>query len=227
MPSLRGLRGPLWLLACVCVLPGVGATAFAAPRHSSPVDAEVERLEIAREHFQRGEELVAAGSLEAALVEYELAEVAHPSPSTTEAKQRVRALIEARHAPPAVGQLAPLAPAQGATRPLHRFVAPIVVAPIALGALVSGAVLLGVTQKDIDHLRATCSPACNPSDVSPLKSRQAAAAALLAVGGALVAADVVLWAVLARKYEAPRLLSFRPQLAVGPNGGSLTIAGRF
>ena len=76
------------LTASVCAAP-----ASAAPkreRADPAAEADVERLEIARDHFQRGEQLAREGKLEAALVEYELAEVAHPSASLTEAKQHLR-----------------------------------------------------------------------------------------------------------------------------------------
>ncbi len=112
-------------------------------------------------------------------------------------------------------------------RPLRRFIAPVVLAPIAVGTLVTGAVLLGVTHKDFDHLHGSCSPACAPSDVSPLRARETAGIALLATGGVLAAADVALWAVLARRQETSKLASLRPQLAVGPTGGALTLGGRF
>lgn len=202
----------------------------AAPRErNTAVESDVERLEIAREHFQRGEALFALGQLEAAFVEYELAEVAHPSASVTEAKQRVRTVLEARHAqsvtpPQASARVEVAAPR---ARPLRRFAAPIALAPIAVAALVAGGALLAVANNDYGHLQGSCSPACAPSDVSPLRTRQNAGIALLAVGGVVAAADVALWAVLARRHEAPRPYALLPTLAAGSHAGVAGLEGRF
>jgi hypothetical protein len=212
----------------VCLAGMVTSAAVASPtRREKTVNAtesEVERLEVAREHFQRGERLAAEGALEAAIVEYELAEVAHPSPMVTAAKERVRAAIEARHAaaPAALAS----APARAPTRnPLRRFIAPIVLAPIALGALVAGGALVGTVRSDVSHLRGTCAPACAPADVDPLRSREAAAYGLLATGAVLAAADAVLWGVLSMRGE--RTPPLRASAAFSRGSGGLALEGRF
>lgn len=209
------------LTASVCAAP-----ASAAPkreRADPAAEADVERLEIARDHFQRGEQLAREGKLEAALVEYELAEVAHPSASLTEAKQHLRDAIEARRAA-APRAAAPLAPAASSRRPLRRFIAPIVLAPLALGALVAGGALLGTVRADLDRLRDSCAPACPPAAVDPLRSREPAAYALLGIGGALLVGDVVAWAVLgARRERAIGTARF----TVAPGLGAIAARGRF
>jgi tetratricopeptide (TPR) repeat protein len=70
----------------------------AAPKRDMGGAADLERLEVARQHFQDGEALFAAGKLKEALVEYELSQVAHPSPTTELALGRVYERLERRDA---------------------------------------------------------------------------------------------------------------------------------
>jgi hypothetical protein len=209
--------------ALLVALLSCGDTVSAAPKSNAGVEAEVERLEMARDHFQKGEGLEKAGSLEAALLEYELAEVAHPSPVVAEAKKRVRATIEERRqaAQPAVDMSR--APRQPEELRLRRFIAPIVLAPLALGTLVAGAALTGVVASDYNHLKSSCSPTCNPRDVDALKPRESAGYALLGVGAALAVTDIVLWGVLARK----RSPSVRASVSLDAQGGSASVRGSF
>jgi len=219
------------MLAFALIL--TGATVQAAPkrdRAAPAAEADVERLEIAREHFQRGEMLEKDGALEAALVELELAELAHPSVSVSEAKRRVRAALDAKRGPPATAVIIarPPAPIVPTHRPLRRFIAPIVVAPLAIGALVVGGVLLATVRSDVSRLQSSCAPSCAPADVDRLRPRESAAIGLLAVGSVLVVADAVLWGLLARRSERPSpRASLRPSLSLGPEGGALVLSGAF
>jgi hypothetical protein len=210
-------------VAVLGLLAGAGHAAPKERRAPEPqVDTEVERLEVAREHFQKGEQLEQAGRLEGAFVEYELAEVAHPSPSLTEAKQRVRARLQARAAPPPSMVVA--APRRSGHPPLHRFAAPIVIAPLAIAALASGGALLGLVHSDVSRLETTCSPGCVPSVVDPLRERQTAGLALIGVGATLTVTDVILWGVLgARRDRAP----VDARLLLDGTGGQLVVGGRF
>jgi hypothetical protein len=219
-PVARLLVGGVALLG---VLAGAGHAAPKEKRVPEPhVDAEVERLEIAREHFQKGEQLEQDGRLEAAFVEYELAEIAHPSPSLTQAKQRVRARLQARAAP----QPTPIAvtPRREDARPLRRFAAPIVIAPLAIATLVSGGALLGLVRSDVSRLESSCSPSCAPSVVDPLRTREPAAFALLGVGAALAVTDVALWGVLGARHGQAAVDA---HLLLDGTGGRLVVGGRF
>lgn len=190
----------LALLLCTSLGHGLQA----APRREKPdakADAEAERLELAREHFQRGEQLAASGELHGALLEFELAELAHPSPSVTEAKRRTRERLDAAAPAP----VAPVVAEPPRTRtPLRRFIAPIVIAPIAFGTLIAGGALLGTVRHDVDQLRHDCAPSCVPTSTDALRVREPVAYALLGVGAGLVVADAVLWAVLATRKEHER-----------------------
>ena len=216
-------------LALVFALVVASTAVHAAPKRDRAAEADVERLEIAREHFQRGEMLEKEGALEAALIELEMAELAHPSVSVSEVKQRVRAALSARRPAPVTAVLvAPVAPLVATPRrPLRRFIAPIVIAPLALGALVVGGALLATVRSDVSRMKATCSPSCNPSDVDRLRPREGAAIGLLAAGGVLAVADAVLWGVLAGRKEQPARASLRPSLSLGPDGGAAVLSGAF
>ncbi|MEO6953364.1 MAG: hypothetical protein ABI321_16305 [Polyangia bacterium] len=209
----------LRIAALLLVLPLVASAAPRKDRVDPKVEQEGERLEIAREHFMRAEALADKERLEEALVEYELSEFAHPSPSVTEAKARVRARLDARPRAQVVTVLT-AQPVAIEDRPLHRFIAPIVLAPLAFGSLVAGAALLGTERRDLAHLRDTCAPACTSSDVRPLRLREPLSYALLGVGGGLAVVDVILWVVLSKKGSGDRT-----RAALEPSATSLR--GRF
>ena len=219
-------------LVVVALLVSVsGSVCIAAPRREKPeaksdakADAEAERLELAREHFLRGEQLSSAGELHGALLEFELAELAHPSPSVTEAKRRVRDRLDQVPAPVVT---VTTVTSRGRT-PLRRFIAPIVLAPIALGSLFAGAALLGTVRHDVDQLQQTCAPSCAPSSSDALRVREPLAYALIGVGGALVVIDAVLWGVLARRKERPSAsASLRPLLGATTDSALIGLRGRF
>ena len=203
--------------------------ASAAPRREkvdAKADAEAERLELAREHFLRGEQLASSGELHGALLELELAELAHPSASVTEAKRRVRARLDESPpvAPPTVLQPEP---AQQRA-PLRRFIAPLVIAPIAFGALIAGGAVLGTVRHDVSALQHDCSPSCSPSSTSALRVREPVAYALLGGGAALAVVDAVLWGVLAtRRHADARTASLAPFVGLAANAGSLGVKGIF
>lgn len=193
----------LRIAALLLVLPLVASAAPRKERVDPKVEQDGERLEIAREHFLRAEALAEKERYEEALIEYELSEFAHPSPSVTTAKAKVRARLDTRRQPQPLVVLTPR-PVPVEQRPLHRFIAPIVLAPIAFGSLVAGAALLGTERRDLAHLRSTCAPACASSDVQPLRLREPLSYALLGAGAGLAIVDVILWAALAKKAHGER-----------------------
>jgi hypothetical protein len=218
------VRFAAYLLLFAVALP----VAAAAPRREkatdAKADAEAERLELAREHFLRGEQLEASGELHGALLEFELAELAHPSASVTEAKRRVRDRLEpARPVPVAAS-----ASSSGTHPSLRHFIAPIVIAPLALGSLLAGGALLGTVRHDVDQLRHDCAPNCAPSSTDALRVREPVAYALLGIGAGLAAIDAVLWGVLAtrRDGERPTARIF-PSLGVSGTQGIAGLRGRF
>jgi hypothetical protein len=191
------------------------------PLFSSADTMDSERLELSREHFMRGETFERQGKLEQALVELELAEAAQPGPSVSAAIERVRARLGARHDPPMQAPVlvepqpvvvAVQAPPPPPHRSMARLIAPILLAPLAIGALAAGGALVGLEKSDFNHLHDTCAPGCNPSDVSPLKTRQTAGYALIGVGAGLAAIDVILWAVLTRPEHDTNRAAIEPSL---------------
>ncbi len=72
----------------------------------------------------------------------------------------------------------------------------------AVAVLVTGGALYGVARADYDSLRSSCAPGCAPSQWAGDPALEKAGLALLAVGGAALAADVVVWIVTERRREA-------------------------
>ncbi len=201
------------LRLAACMVFAAPLVANGAPRKEhvdQKVEQESERLELAREHFMRAEALAEKERYDEAIVEYELAEFAHPSPSVSAAKAKARASLDAQRPAPVVAFTAPRTASED--RPLRRFAAPIVLAPIAFGSLVAGAALLGTERRDLAHLRSTCAPACAPGDVRPLRLREPLAYALLGIGGGLAVVDAILWGVLARKHPSGDRAGLEPSV---------------
>jgi hypothetical protein len=92
---------------------------------------------------------------------------------------------------------APVMLGAAARRPDRLRIAAWAVGGTALGLAAAGAGLAGSAHADYGSL--SCSPACRPSDWAGIRGREYAGAALLGAAGAVLAADVVLWAVKARR----------------------------
>jgi PEGA domain len=122
--------------------------------------------------------------------------------------------------PPPRATAATAARANGA-----RHVAPIVVGVLGVGLFAIGAGLrisAGLDYADLNFGGAhSCAPHCQPSQWSGIRDREYAGDALLALGGAALAADVVLWILDARAGRA------RAPLALVPTANGVSACGRF
>jgi hypothetical protein len=94
---------------------------------------------------------------------------------------------------------------------------------ITLGALAAAggavfAALAASAKSDADHLRSTCAPGCNPSDVSSIRTRLIVANTSLGVGVAALAAGIAVGVWGPREAAA---------VSVVPGGAVLRVMGRF
>ncbi|HZS37287.1 MAG TPA: hypothetical protein VFF06_10685, partial [Polyangia bacterium] len=132
-------------------------------------------------------------------------------PDTDEARKRVAALTERlrREQPPP-------APSAPAPPPKRLRVPAIVVGAAAVVAFAVGGGLYGSAAADFPARKSYCASLpreCVPSEWSDLAARSNAAYALFAIGGALAAADVVLWVI-----DLKRSRAARAQLSPAANG---------
>jgi tetratricopeptide (TPR) repeat protein len=212
----------------------------APPPPRATVDPDTE---VARRHFERGTELYDAQKYDAAIAEFQAANVARPRPAfdfniarcydrlgdwahaldyyrrylaaagtlpdADEVRTRVQELEERvrKEAPPTPPPVAaPLpapAPVAAPPPPRHRLrLAAIVVGAGALAAIGAAAGLYGSAAADFPARKSYCASLprdCVPSEWADLSARADAGYALFAVGGALAAADVVLWTLELRR----------------------------
>ena len=100
---------------------------------------------------------------------------------------------------------------------------------VGAGALGGGLVLYLPAHAKFLDLKSTCAPNCALSTWSGLDTRESAGVALIAVGGAALAADVVLWVLAARssRKEPPpdaeaRVIPLLPVASGGVTGLAVT-----
>jgi tetratricopeptide (TPR) repeat protein len=198
--------------------------AAAAARAEAPVDDP--DTDAARHHFRLGEALYAEGKYREAMREFETAYSIAPRPAFTFNVARCwerleewaraadtydRFLAAAPTDPEAenvrarvvtlrerTARIAPAA-APPVTAVARRSRAPaIAVALLAVAALGGGGALLGVSLDEFSSLRASCGNYCMRSQWASGPPLEYGGVAALAVGGVLLAIDVMLWVVARR-----------------------------
>jgi|GEM_PF-5883985 len=106
-----------------------------------------------------------------------------------------------------------------ASTPLHdkrKWIAP---TAVGIGAFIVGGIgagLLGSAASDFKGLQTTCAPSCSPAGNASLISREQSGEALLAVAGALVVVDIILWIVEARRGRRDRQLTAQTRVWMQP-----------
>jgi tetratricopeptide (TPR) repeat protein len=138
------------------------------------------------------------------------------TPSAADADEATRRIFQLRRRVSQEAAKPPVAPAPVATPPPPvpenappprrlSIVWPAVVGAVGLAGAAVGAGMIGWVAGDVARLQGSCAPDCARGDVDPLRVRRDAGVALLAVGGGILAADVVLWVLWSRwRGEAPR-----------------------
>ena len=128
-------------------------------------------------------------------------------------------------APPEAVTPAPPAEAARGVEPRRKgwYIAPTVVAVAAVASLGAGLGLYLSARSDHDALAASCGTSCDPASYQGPQQRADISYGLLGLGFALVAADAVLWLVLAQ----PPQRSLSPSVALVPGPGNLSVVGRF
>ena len=127
--------------------------------------------------------------------------------------------------PEAVAPAPPPADAAVHVEPRRKgwYIAPTVVAVTAVASLGAGLGLYLSARADHDALAASCGTSCDPATYKGPQLRADISYGLLGLGFALVAADAVLWLVLAQ----PPQQRLSPSVALVPGPGNLTVVGRF